>query len=496
MSNKSVKKNYIYNLIYQIFLVIVPLVVTPYVSRVLSPEGIGQYSFSYSLITYFTIFASLGFGYYAQREIAKHQDDIKRQSEIFWEINICRLLPVSIALVINVLLCIFKIYGQYSNLMLVFNINIISVALDIAFIYQGNENFSKIVIRNVIIKIISITFIFIFVKEQDDIIIYTFINSFMLIISNLSLWTNLSKTLVKIEMKKLKPFSHLKGTLALFIPTIATTIYTVLDKTLIGVLVDGTYVIIENGVEVVKKYSDLENGYYEQSEKLIKMAMTVITCIGTVMIPRNSKEFAEGNIEKIRSNIFTSSQLVMLIGLPMVLGLIATTSNFVPWFYGNGYDKCILLISLLSPLIIIIGFSNVFGLQYLIPSGNDKKFALALIAGSIVNVILNVILIPFFWSLGATIGTIVAELVVTIVMGVMVRKELNIFKVIVSSWKYILVSLVMFFSVLVVCRLLEPSFLNSCFLGFLGVFIYIILLIILKDKIVCNAINYLIKKLK
>ena len=252
---------------------------------------------------------------------------------------------------------------------------------DIAFFFQGNEDFGKIVIRNVIIKILSIVAIFLFVKDTNDVWVYALINSLMLIVSNLSLWSYLPKLLTKVKIRNLRPLSHLKGTLKLFIPTIATSIYTVLDKTLIGVLVNGTYTVIENGVEVVKKYADLENGYYEQSEKLVKMAMFIITCIGTVMIPRNSNEIARGNYDKVKDNIYTSARLVWLIGVPLALGLIATASNFVPWFYGDGYEKCITLIALLSPLIIIIGFSNVFGLQYLVPMGKDTLFGISLIIG-------------------------------------------------------------------------------------------------------------------
>lgn len=489
IGKKSVKKNYIYNLIYQIFLVIVPLVVTPYVSRVLSPSGIGQYSYSYSLITYFTIFGALGFGYYAQREIAKYHSDKYMQSKIFWEVNICRSFSVLISLIVNIIFCFCGLYGSYEMLMLLFSINIIATGFDIAFFFQGNEEFGRIVIRNIVIKILSIVAIFVFVKKSDDVWIYALINSIMLIISNISLWSYLPKFLVKVKIKEIKPFNHLKGTLRLFIPTVATTIYTVLDKTLLGLLVDGTYTTIENGVEVVKKYSDLENGYYEQSEKLVKMAMTVITCIGTVMIPRNSKEFAEGNYEKVRSNILISSRIVWMVGLPMVFGLIGIASNLVPWFYGEGYDKCVLLISVLSPLIIIIGFSNVFGLQYLLPSGNDSKFGLALVIGSITNVIMNLIFIPFLWSIGAAIGTIIAETIVTISMCLMIKENISIKNILISSWKYLLSSIIMFVIVFFTSSKLSSSIINSLILMFIGAITYVIFLFLLRDSLLLTSLN-------
>ena len=490
---KSVKLNYMYNLIYQLFLIIVPLVTTPYVSRALLPDGVGKYSFAFSIITYFSIVASLGFNYYAQREIAKYQGDMKAESKVFWEIIICRLLPTFVSLAVNIGLCFFNVYGSYNQLMWIFCINIIAVAFDIAFFFQGNEDFGKIVLRNVIIKSISVALIFIFVKKPEHLWIYAIINSGMLIVSNLSLWTYLPKYLVKVN--GLKPFRHLKDTFLLFLPTIATSVYVILDKTLIGLLVPGTYTEIENGVEVVKKYSDLENGYYEQSEKIVKMVMVVITCIGTVMIPRNTHEFAIGNYEKVKENIKLSSRLVFLLGIPMTLGIVAVASNMVPWFFGDGYEKCILLMSVLAPLILIIGFSNVYGVQYLIPSGQNVKFTIGVILGALTNLTLNFILIPKLWSLGAAIATIVGELVVTLAMILLVRKTINFFKVILESWRYIISGGLMFLALYFIKDYFDSSILNTLLLSLIGVAIYFVLLLILQDKLVFVGIKKIRRKL-
>lgn len=496
-NHKSIKKNYFYNLAYQIFMLIVPLIVTPYVSRVLTPDGIGKYSFTFSLITYFTIAGALGFGNYAQREIAKHQNNKYNQSKTFWEIIICRSLSVSIVLIINIIFCVFKIYGDYTNLMWIFNINIIALYFDIAFLYQGNEEFGHLVFRNFIIKTISIVCIFIFVKQISDLWVYTLINALSVLLSSISMWTVSYKFLVKVNKKDLLPFRHLKGTLILFLPTIATSIYTVLDKTLIGFLIKDTYVIEEetmiDGVKTIttitKKYSDLENGYYEQSEKLVKMAMTIITSIGTVMIPRNSSEFAHGNIMQVKRNIIMSLKIVFMIGLPLVFGFIAIASNVVPWFFGDGYNKCIELLSILAPLILIIGISNVLGLQFLLPSGQDKKFATSLILGAVVNLILNLILIPPYWSVGAAISTIISELIVTFSMVFYLRKEINILKIMICCWKYLVSAIVMFLICYFLSSKMDASISNSCIIAFVGFFVYISMLIVFKDQLIYDFIK-------
>lgn len=494
-TKRNIKKNYIFNLSYQLLLIIVPLLVTPYISRVLTASAIGQYSFSFSIITYFTLFASLGFSTYGQREIAKSFDK-ETQAKKFYEIIICRLFSVGIALAINIILCISNVYNEYSTLLLIMSINVLAIAFDIAFLYQGNEEFGLIVILNFITKIIGTICIFVFVKNPNDLWKYTLINSLMIFSGYLLLWPFSKRLLKKVPLKSLRPFSHLKGTIALFIPTIATSIYTVLDKTLIGVLVDGSYTVIENGKEVIKQYSDLENGFYEQSEKIIKLAMTVITCIGTVMIPRNSKEFAMGNIEEVNKNIYTSSRLVFLIGIPMVFGFIALAPNFVPWFYGDGYDKCIILISIFSSLILIIGFSNVFGIQYLLPKGEDKKYAICLILGAVTNLVLNIVFIKLWWSIGAAIASVVAELVVTTTMGIVVRKEINIIKILISSIKYIISGIIMFISLYFISNYFSSSILNSFILVIIGIFIYFMLLLILKDSFIYNFLKIIKSKLQ
>ena len=182
MNNQKIKKNYIYNLIYQIFGLITPLVTLPYVSRILGSVGIGQYSFSYSIVSYFTLFASLGFSHYAQREIARYQGNKEEQSKIFWEINIAKLISVTFSLIIYVVTILFGTYGDYEQLMWILSLNIISIVFDIAYLYQGNESFGIITLRNVIIKILGIILIFSFVKDSNDVWIYTLCQTIILII--------------------------------------------------------------------------------------------------------------------------------------------------------------------------------------------------------------------------------------------------------------------------------------------------------------------------
>lgn len=479
-NSKSVTKNYLYNLIYQILLIIIPIITTPYVSRVLETDGVGKYSFSNSIASYFVIFASLGFGYYAQREIAKYQDNKKKQSEIFWEIIIVRSVSVSTALIVYfaaIVLGVFK--EEYTLLMMILSVSILAVAFDISFLFAGNEVFSKTVLTNTFLRILNVVAIFVFVKDRNDLWKYVLITALTGLIANASLAVYAKNYLCKIEIKSLRPIRHIKPAVILFLPTIAISVYTYLDKTMIGVITG----------------SDFENGFYEQAEKIVKIVMTVVTSLGTVMIPRNSNAFERKDMNAIRQNIYRSVRFVLFLGIPMMIGLIAVSDNIVPWFLGDGYYKSANIMKILSVLILAIGLSNVFGLQYLIPAGEDKKFTLSVTCGAVTNFLLNLVLIRLFKSYGAAIATIVAEIAVAVIMFCFIRKNISLREILKSSIKYMISGIIMFVPCFLLGRILAPSIINTFIIVFTGVVVYLICLILLKDGFFFEIANRLASRL-
>ena len=502
VKGKSAKRNYVYNLLYQVFLFIVPLATTPYISRVIKASGIGQYSFSYSITSYFVLLASLGFGYYAQREIARHSDDKHAQSVIFFEIMICKLLSTALSIGINLILIYTNVYNEYTLLMKLLLINIASTFFDVTFFFQGKEEFGLIAIVNVLSKSLGIICIFLFVKNENDLWLYAFFQSFVLIFSGLALWAFLPKRIERVKFNELHFTRHIVPTLCLFIPTIATSIYTMLDKTLIGIMVEGETPVTnvtEDGtiITIIKKTSDIENGYYEQSEKVVKMAMAIITSLGTVMIPRNSKEVAQGHEDKLIENIYKALRFTLLLGVPLTLGLIATANNFSPWFFGEGFEKVPTLIMIFSPIVLIIGLSNVLGLQYLIPKKKDGKFTLAITTGAAVNLCLNLILIRFYNSYGAAIASVIAEASVTTIMFIFVRKEISFLTMLKQCWKYIVSGLLMFgivYSTQYFLKL-EAKPLFTIILILEGACSYFLLLLILRDSAFIDGCKKIIGKL-
>ena len=286
---KSIKKNYIYNLTYQILALMAPLITTPYVSRVLGAEAIGEYSYAYSIVYYFMLAAILGTATYAEREISFCQDDRTKRSARFWDLLFLRnITSVASALVYGLMvgLC-------FNNKLMaaIVALNIVSVGLDTVWLFQGMEEFGRITLRDTCIKLLTIASIFLFIKRTEDIYLYALIMSLSPVVSAVSLLPFLHRYIDKIRIKEVRPFYDLKSIIGLFIPTIAISVYAMLDKTMLGIFTT----------------TKVENGYYEQATKLSKTALTVVTSLGTVMIPRISYYFEKKQTKLI--NEYALSQL-------------------------------------------------------------------------------------------------------------------------------------------------------------------------------------------
>jgi len=224
--------------------------------------------------------------------------------------------------------------------------------------------------------------------------------------------------------------------------------------------------------------------------------VTIVTALGTVMIPRNSFYFANGQTDKAKENVIKSLKFAFLVSLPLMLGMITVADNFSPWFFGTGYEKVPLLIKVFSPLILAIGLNNVFGNQYLIASGQDTKYTISVTFGALVNLILNSILIFFYSSLGAVIASVCAETSILIIQMIMLRKVFNPLNALKLCWKYVLSALVMFVPCFFMGVYLSPSILNTILIVLVGIVAYGIMLFIVKDEFVRDILNKLIIKLK
>lgn len=473
MTQPNIKKNYLYRLSYELLILITPFITTPYISRVLGAEGIGIYSYTSSIMTYFTLFAGLGTVTYGTREIARHRDNRKETSKLFWEIELITVLTSSICLLIWGLVILNS--KEYRYYYIALTPTLLATMADISWYFTGHEQMKYIVLKNSMCKLLGIILLFVCIKQKEDIVLYAIINSSIQLFGNLSMWTYLPKMLEKVNFKTLTLKKHFQETLVYFIPTIAISIYTVLDKTLIGIMTDDTY----------------QNGYYEQATKIINIIKSLaFASVNTVMGARISYLFASNKIEEIKEKIKISMDFILLMSFGCVFGLCGIAKQFVPWFFGEGYEPVILLLYLMSPLIIIIGISGCLGGQYYTPSGKRKQSAKYVIMGSIANLCFNLILIPKFGAKGATIGSIIAELTITILYVYHSKDFMSAYLLWKLAWKRIIAGTIMIITLNITSKLLPLINLELIIAQIIiGIFIYMITLIILKDAMVTKFLN-------
>lgn len=425
MKETRLKKNLALQILYEFAVLIVPLVTTPYISKVLGPTLIGENSYMVTICNYFTIFAMLGLNNFGSRTISRIKYNQEELDKSFSSIFYSHLL-ISIIVLLSYFLFLIFFSSDVKNLYYIGILYILSSLLDINWFFWGIEKFNITIIRNLIIKIVSIFFVFGFVRNQNDLWIYALILALSLFLSNLSLWFIVPKyaRFVKVPLQMI--FTNFKGLLILFIPVIAVSVYRYMDKLMLGLLSTKT-----------------EVGFYEQTEKLINMGVGLVTAIGTVMLPRCSALFSEGKDDSAIQLIRTSNFFSGFASIAISAGLISVSKSLANVYLGNGFESCASLITCLSITIPIMAYANVIRTHYLVPKNMDFAFLLSAILGAVTNVILNIILIPIYGALGAIFGTIGAEFVVLLVQIISVWHKLPILAMALEYLPFLFIGLIM-----------------------------------------------------
>lgn len=461
----KVIKNYLYNVSYQILAIIVPLITSAYVARVLRPEGVGVNAFTNSIIQYFILCASMGIGYYGNRQIAYVRSDRKKMSQTFWEIQIVKTIMTLMSYIAFEVFMIF--YTKQPEYMWAQSINLIAVAFDISWFYEGIENFKVTVLKNSFVKVISMIAIFLLIKNSNDVTLYIVILAVSTLLGNLTLWPDVRRYLLKINITVLDPWQHFLPMLEMFIPQIATQIYVQLNKTMLGSMVNET-----------------ASGYYQYSDSLVKLILAVATATGTVMLPHIANAVSKGNMAKVKQMLYKSFDFVSGISFPMMFGLASISLTLATNYYGSGYEPVGPAMMIESIVILMIAWSNTLGVQYLVPINKVKDFTFSVTFGAVVNLILNIPLIRMWGLDGAIWSTVISEIAVTVYQLWVVRHLLNFKYLFHGTWKYFISGLIMFMIVFWMNRNLSYTWLMIGVEIIVGTIVYTVLVILLKAPIV------------
>ena len=465
----SIRRNYTYNLIYQVMTLLTPFITTPYISRVLGPDGTGVQSYTNSVVQYFAILAALGTASYGQREIAMHRNNAQERSRIFWEIELLCVSTTALCLIAWMFVIGFS--RAYTPFYAVLSMTLLAVAFDISWFFGGLEQYGLIVVRNMTIKLIGILMLFLFIRTKDDLLLYVTLTAATGLLGNVSMWGYLRTFLVKVDRRSLRVARHLKETIVYFIPTIATSVYTILDKTMLGWFTGN---------------NKSENGYYEYATGFVNMAKILIMSFNAVMSARMSFLFGEKRMEEIHRKVESSLDFVLLMALPIMLGLMGIAGGFVPWFLGKGYEPVVKLLYVCSPLVLIVGLSDCMGSQILTPSGQRARSGKVIVASAGVNFVLNLIFIPHFKAAGAAGASVAAEVFITVLYLWLCRDYIKLSMLLKYGWKRLIAACIMFLAVAGLGGALERGPGLGPVSTFLqigaGAAVYFLILLAMRDK--------------
>jgi len=470
--SSSLKNNILYSYIYQLLIIILPLITAPYVSRVLGPNGVGEYAYYYSIAQYFLLFVMMGIVNYGSRAVSisisnnSKQETKRIVSEIY-------LIQISLFIVISITYLILNyLSSKNPTLSTIMYLVILSGGIDISWLYFGLEKFKTTVTRNLIIKILSFILIFCIVKNKDDINNYALIITLSTLLSQLYLWLKLP---IKINLLKSHfKIIHLKKIIILFIPVLAYSIYKIMDKIMLGNL-----------------SSLYELGLFDNSEKISFLPLGFITAVGTVMMPRMSKVFHEKNNEKINQYLDISFKLITYLSLAISLGLMCISQILAPVFFGKAFTDCAMIIGVLSLSIPFISWANIIRTQHLMPQMKDKIYVISSIYGAIINFSFNLYLIPKYGAIGAGYSTILAEFSVFLYMAVKTNQELHFFKRILNERLFLLAIIGMSIIIYGISSTLNPNLSSLISIILIGTVLFgiVILYFILKDPMLSSKIR-------
>lgn len=406
--NKKLKRNLLLNITYQILILFLPLVTSSYLSRIIGAEGIGKYSYYYSIAQYFIYFTMLGLSKYGNRIIASVQTQKEKMSRQFCEIYKMQIICFLISSIFYVLYV--DLLAEDKIIACIQMIYVLSALFDINWFFFGMEMFEKTVIRNIIIKLLTTFSIFLFVKTSEDVYKYTFIMSLGYLLSQIALWPYLPKLVkpTKVSMEDVK--KHIKPNFMMFLPVIAVSVYKVMDKIMLGMMSDNTQV-----------------GFYENAEKIINVPIAIFTAFGTVMLPRVTAMLSENKGKEV--SVFRDKTMVIITAFSAVtcFGLMSISQDLSLVVFGSGFETTATVIQLLAVTIIFLGTGNVIRTQHLIPYKYDNIYIKSAFLGAVINLIGNIILIPNYAALGASISTIMAEAVVCFYQFIKIRKGIPLF---------------------------------------------------------------------
>lgn len=462
------------------FILIAPLITAPYIARVLSPELIGEYSYTVANCSYFVLVAGLGLPLYGTLRAVSIRDDREKLSRLFWEITLLKMILMIVCVFVYFCTIIMHSNGIRRNLYYIVAIEMFANAIDVTWLLTALEKFKITALSSMFVRLINVIAIFLLVKNQKDIYLYALILQGAALAGCLALLPSLRNCICKVEIKDLNLTQHMIPNLTYFVPGIIHTIFSAADKTMLGLFSDSTY----------------EIGVYEQANKICLILVSAISAISNVILPRMTYLYSKNSDDEVMQDLkCVSIRIALFVAMPMVLGISAIADLFVLVYFGDRYEKSGILLKILCWNVLFSSLCNFCGHQGLIARGKQSAYNVAFGVSAAANVIMNAILVTKYQSVGVSLASVLASVISFCLILYFSREVFSINYILKIGHKYILAAIFMYVAVICSRYFLKANY--TVILGIqmiIGVMTYLLGLLLLRDALIekfLKRLNYI-----
>ena len=474
----KIAKNYLYNVAYQILILLTPIITAPYLARVLGADNLGIYSYVSSSGNIITTISLLGIYTYGNRQTAYVRENKAELTKTFWELELTRVILGCTGT------AVYFIYAfcnkDYQFFFAVYYPYILAEFIDCSWIYVGLEDMKPAVMKNFVTKLANVVGIFIFVKSAEDTWIYIFMLAITTLAANISVYSQLPKYVGRpagaVKFRNIT--FHLKGSISLFLPQVASIFYLQVDKVMLEWLTDSTSQV----------------SFYDQAEKIVSIPLSLITVISTVMMPRIANEYKKNNYEIIGELLSKAGRIALCMAMPMMFGILCISLQFVPWYLGREFLPTARAIMILSPIIIMNSLSGISGKQYFTATNQIPILIRAYGSAAVMNIIVNALLIPRFSYIGAAVATVLSSISSVIVQYYYLIKQVKLRGVFQCAVKYFCGGAVMAFVIWLISHNLRSTPFTTIIQILTGILVYAVFLIITRDNTAIEIIHILLNQ--
>ena len=479
MKQKSIMKNSMFYMIYNVLNMLFPFVTSLYIAHVLLPASIGEVTYANNIVTYFTIMAFLGIPTYGLREIANAQDDQKKLNRLFTELYIINGISTAAFSVLYFgMILVVPVFRNHLFLHCLVGLNVVLNAFNISWLFEGLEEFSYISVKNTIIKIIAFILLVLLVKTENDIITYVCISLFG---TCGSYFVNMfySRQFVHFTFNGLNLKRHMRPIFMLVIVNLAIEIYTLVDTTMLGSMLPKEHV-----------------AFYTYASRINRVILSVTNTITMVLVPRISYYYEKGQYDDFNKLLTKGLKTLFYLAIPLIVGIQFTARYLICMLYGEAYFPSVAVERILSMALIISPIGYLLGSRVMLVSNQESKMAICVGIGAVVNIFGNYFLIRTYAETGAAIASVISEIVV---MVLYVNYGRKIFKL--ASYKTTLIKVlgagaaeaaILTFSTL----LIQNDLIRTIVQVVTGALTFIVTLLLLRDETFSGYMQYFWVRIK